>query len=82
MTQVEMPLHPERLGENTEGYEHLKEALEARSEAARFLEEEKYLEAMERTVTALRIMRDFPDYDNLEFRALLVALLFDLAEIH
>ena len=37
---------------------------------------------MERTVAALRIMREFTDFDNQEFRALLVALLFDLAEIH
>ncbi len=40
------------------------------------------MDAMERTVAALLAMRDFPDFDNVEFRALLVALLFDLSEIH
>lgn len=60
----------------------LREALECRNEAGKLLEEDKYLEAMERTVAALRIMREFPNYENPEFKALLVSLLFDLAEIH
>ena len=40
------------------------------------------MDAMERTVAALKILRDFPDFYNVEFRAVLVALLFDLSEIH
>ena len=60
----------------------LKEAIEARTEAGVFLQQDKYLEGMERTVAALKIMREFPDYYNSEFRMLFVALLFDLAEIH
>ena len=37
---------------------------------------------MERTVEALRTMRDFSDFENTEFRALLLTVLFDLTEIH
>ncbi|MDE6299656.1 MAG: hypothetical protein K2M10_08455, partial [Muribaculaceae bacterium] len=36
----------------------------------------------ERTVTALKAMRDFSDFNDIEFRALLISLIFDLAEIH
>ncbi len=58
------------------------EALACRKAANELLAEERYMDAMERTVAALLAMRDFPDFDNVEFRALLVALLFDLSEIH
>ncbi|MDE6576658.1 MAG: hypothetical protein K2K58_00595, partial [Muribaculaceae bacterium] len=60
----------------------LNEAIACREAAAAFINQEKWLDAMERTVTALRSMRDFSDFDNIEFRALLVSLIFDLAEIH
>lgn len=46
------------------------------------MREDKYLEAMQHTVDALRIMREFSDYKNPEFRTLFVVILFDLAEIH
>lgn len=60
----------------------LNNSIEARNEAGVFIHQDKYLEAMERTVAALKALRDFPDYHNPDFRLLLVALLFDLAEIH
>lgn len=82
MTQIELTLNLEAPSLKPEGVEILKNALKTRHEAGEFLKENKYLEAMERTVAALKIMRDFPDYQNPEFRLLFVALLFDLAEIH
>lgn len=82
MKQIELPLNLESLNINAEETEALKNALFYREEAGNYIKEEKYLEAMERTVAALRKMREFNDYENLEFKALLVSLLFDLAEIH
>jgi tetratricopeptide (TPR) repeat protein len=46
------------------------------------MEEERYPDALERTVEAMRLMRLFSDYDNIEFKALLMAVLFDLSQIH
>lgn len=54
----------------------------ARLKISRLLEAERYMEALERTIAALQRLREFPDHGNDEFRAILVALLFDLAEIH
>lgn len=82
MTQVEIPLNLSRFDNSPKERETLSEALSCRKTAEEFIAEERYLDAMERTVAALRAMREFPDYDDPEFRALLVALLFDLAEIH
>lgn len=60
----------------------LKKVIDTREESIVFMQQDKYLEAMERTVTALKEMREFPDFKNMEFRMLFVVLLFDLAEIH
>lgn len=82
MTQLDLSLNLKSPSLTQEGVEILKNSLEARAEAGQLIKEEKYLEAMERTVTALKTMREFPDFQNPEFRLLFVALLFDLAEIH
>ena len=82
MNQIELKLNLEAPGITPQGEEILKNAILARREAGEYINQEKYLEAMERTVAALKIMRDFPDYQNPEFRSLFVAVLFDLAEIH
>ena len=82
MNQIGLTINTEAAGITPQDVEVLKNALEARSEAGEFLHQDKYLEAMERTVSALKIMREFSNYQNPEFRSLFVALLFDLAEIH
>lgn len=82
MTQIEIPLHLDKFDNESRELEILKEAIACRTTAGAFIAEERYLDAMERTVAALRAMRDFPDFDNVEFRALLVSLIFDLSEIH
>lgn len=53
-----------------------------RKEADSLYDEEKYEEALAKTVDALRRLRDFTDYSNKEFRAGLAMLLFDLSEVH
>ena len=82
MNQIELNLNLQDPKLTTEELEILRRTLDARNEAGDLIKQDKYLEAMERTVTALKIMREFPDYSNQEFRMVFVALLFDLAEIH
>lgn len=82
MTQLPLTLNLSDPNLSSKDKEILQTALDDRSQAGNFIAQEKYLEAMERTVAALRDMLEFHDYQNPEFRMLLVALLFDLAEIH
>lgn len=82
MTPIEIPLMTEIFDKESQEFAILNEALVCRKAATELLAEERYLDAMERTVAALMAMRNFPDFDNVEFRTLLVALLFDLSEIH
>lgn len=82
MTQIDLILNLEAPGLTPEASQILKNALGLRQEAGELISQDKFLEAMERTVAALKQMREFPDYQNPEFRLLFVALLFDLAEIH
>lgn len=82
MNTIEIPLMTDRFDKSSKEYAILNEAIQYRKEAEVLLAEERYLDAMERTVSALKAMREFPQYDDVEFRALLVALLFDLSEIH
>lgn len=82
MTQLDLTINLLSPGMSPECADVLQNAINARKEADNFIKQEKYLEAMERTVAALKVMREFPDYQNPEFRLLFVALLFDLAEIH
>lgn len=82
MTPIEIPLMTEIFDKESKEAAIFTEALACRKAANELLAEERYMDAMERTVAALLAMRDFPDFDNVEFRALLVALLFDLSEIH
>lgn len=57
-------------------------AISCRHTAEELISEDRHIDALERTVEALRTLRDFSDFDNKEFRALLAGLLFDLSEIH
>ena len=82
MTQIEININPIEGNLSPKETEIVSETLKLREDSGKFLQEDKFLEAMDRTVSALKKLREFPDYDNLEFRILLVALLFDLAEIH
>lgn len=82
MKQIQLNINLDTPELNESEKDILRLALETRGEADVFLNQDKYLEAMERTVAALKVLRDFPDYHNPDFRLVLVALLFDLSEIH
>lgn len=72
----------EKVGQIAADVEIVEAALSCRRTAKQLIEEERFMDALERTVEALRTLRDFSDFENEEFRALLCALLFDLSEIH
>lgn len=82
MTQIELNLNLDSSKLSTADKEIIEKAIEIRKEAGESIRQEKFLEAMERTVAALKLLRECGDYQNPEFRILFVALLFDLAEIH
>lgn len=60
----------------------LEEALATRKTAHDFLEKEQYTDALERTIAAMKTLREFGNYELKEFKEVLVVLLFDLAEVH
>lgn len=82
MNQIDVHIRMEDFGKESPEAEVLANVVAARLEISRLLEAEKYMEALERTISALQRLKDFEDHENEEFKALLVALIFDLAEIH
>lgn len=62
--------------------EVIESAIKIREEALALYAEEKFDEALDKVVEALRRLRDFSDFSHKEFRAFLATLLFDLSEIH
>ncbi|MDE6381195.1 MAG: hypothetical protein K2L11_12050 [Muribaculaceae bacterium] len=82
MNQIDVHIRMEAFGKESPEAEVLANVVAARLEISRLIEAEKYMEALERTISALQRLKDFSDHENEEFKALLVALIFDLAEIH
>lgn len=82
MTKVDIALDLKQFDKHSKEYEIISDVLATRATAYELAAEERHIDALERIVQALRVMRDFPDFDNREFRTLLAALIFDLAEIH
>ena len=82
MTQIEIPLKLDSFKKNSPEIKVLEEVMQCRKDVGNLMEGERAMDAMQRTVEGLRAMREFPDFGNIEFRALPVAVIFDLAEIH
>lgn len=82
MTFIDIPLKLDQLSGNRADAEIITQVIADRETARRLIAEERHLDALERTVEALRNLRLFSQQSNIEFRALVVQLLFDLAEIH
>ncbi|MDE5795844.1 MAG: hypothetical protein K2H75_01915 [Muribaculaceae bacterium] len=82
MTIVDIPLNLSKMGQNSSQQEILTEVANYRNTTQTLINEERYMDALERTVSAMRNLRDFTDTDNTEFLAVLAGLIFDLAEIH
>lgn len=82
MTQIEIPIQPAAFGKDSKDLAILLETQSVRTTAQMLMNEERHIDALERTAQALRTLREFSDFDNTEFQATLVALLFDISEIH
>jgi len=82
MNQIEIRVDLKSIKKGSKDAGVLESAMACRATSAELIEEQRYIDALERTVEAMREMREFSDYDNIEFRTLLMALIFDLSEIH
>lgn len=82
MNFVDIDLDFGSLPKGSRDSEIISEVLGCRQTAEQLMAEDRNIDALERVVEALRTLREFSDFENKEFRALLVALLFDLSEIH
>lgn len=81
-TPVEIPLNTDSFDRKSADMRIINDALAARKTAHEMMDADRNIDALERTVDALRTLREFSDFDNIEFRALLMGLIFDLAEVH
>lgn len=82
LTLVEIPLDLTKFEKNSKDAQIIEEAIACRRTAEEMINEDRHIDALERTVEAMKTLREFSDFDNKEFRALLAGLLFDLSEIH
>lgn len=82
MTLKELPVLLENLPKEANDRKVVETALKLRAEALEIFGREKYEEALEKIVEALRQLREFSNFGDKEFRAILATLLFDLSEIH
>lgn len=82
MNLIEIPLQLKKLNKNSDDVRRLQNFEENRKTVASLVAENRIFDAIERTIESLRELRDFSDYENIEFQAAVVALLFDLAELH
>lgn len=82
MSSVILPLNLDAFDKKGPDYNILLLASQSRQAIAALMDEERYMEALERTVSMMRDLREFSDFEEREFRAIFAATLFDLAEIH
>lgn len=82
MSKINLPLDLSGFPNKSDEFKILSNAEKSRATVAALIDDERYLDALERTVTIMRELRDFPDITNKEFRTMFAAILFDLAEIH
>jgi tetratricopeptide (TPR) repeat protein len=82
MTQVNIPLKLKEFPKNSKDLAILREAETCRRTVRDLIAESRLIDAYERAVGIMRSMREFSDYENTEFRSVLVALLFDITELH
>lgn len=82
MNRITISLDPTEFKKNSKEYKILTNAEKSRATVATLLSEERYMDALERTISTMRELRGFPDIANREFRTVFCEILFDLAEIH
>ncbi len=82
MTHVNIPLNLKGFPKNSKDLAILREAETCRRTVRDLIAESRLIDAYERAVGIMRSMREFSDFDNTEFRALLAGVLFDITELH
>lgn len=82
MTHINIPLQLKGFRKNSPELAILRDAETCRRTVRDLIAEGHYIDAYERAVDIMRNMREFPDFDNIEFRAMLIAVLFDITELH
>lgn len=82
MTHINIPLNLKGFEKNSQDLHILHEAEKCRMTVKELEQEGRLIDAFERAVETMRIMRTFSNFDNTEFRALLVGVLFDIVELH
>ncbi len=82
MTFIELPLQYEAFDKNSKDLEILKLTESCLSTAAQLAAEQRFRDAEERIIEAMRTAREFSNYEHNEFRTLLCSILFALAELH
>ncbi len=82
MNFIDIPLNLKEFKKHGPELELIKQVEACRVTAHKLAEEKCYRDAVERIVEAMHTAREFPDFSNPEFRALVATLLFDLAELH
>lgn len=82
MKFIEISVDLKNIDPKSKDYEVADAVITCRKTAEEMAAENRYMDAMERIVEGLRALRGFSDYSGREFRSLLIALLFDLSEIH
>lgn len=82
MTHINISLELKGFKKNSKDLSILREAETCRRTVRELISEGKLIDAYERSVEIMRTMREFSDFDNTEFRAMLVGLLFDITELH
>ena len=82
MTFVDIPIDLGKFEKKSNELVIINDALADRRLAEELMAEDRSMDALERVVSALRTLREFPDFENKEFKTLLAALLFDLSEIY
>lgn len=82
MEQIKMNVDLTKLPKGSNDRKIIEEVEAIRKTAFDLAAENRNIDALERTVAALKALREFSSFEDTEFQATLIALLFDLAEVH
>ncbi len=82
MNFLEIPVDLSKVAKKSKDEEIVGLVESCRKTARELVEENRRIDALERIVEGLKHLREFSDFESSEFRAMLVALLFDLSELH
>lgn len=82
MNFLEIPVDLKKVAKKSKDEEIVGLVESCRKTAKELVEENRRIDALERIVEGLKHLREFSDFESSEFRAMLVALLFDLSELH